>query len=108
VPGKKHGSGTGDRWHGGKGNRYDVPLTPLGRFSKFFVTGPNRIPFFNEESSDDDSKVVAEPEGEERLGKAIAIEIGMFQQESGLVCSLTLRDVLFLPSARWLVECGRA
>ena len=43
MPGKKHGSGIGDRWHGGKGSRYDVPLTPLGRFSKPFVTGPNRI-----------------------------------------------------------------
>jgi len=41
----------------------------LGRFSKPFVTGPNRIPFFNEERSDDDSKVVAEPEGKERKGK---------------------------------------
>src|SRR5215469_1063438 len=56
-----------------RGSRYDVPLTPLGRFSKPFVTGPNRIPFFNEESSDDDRQVVAEPEGEERLGTAIAI-----------------------------------
>jgi len=73
VPGKKHGSGTGDRWHGGRGSRYDGPLTPLGRFSKPFVAGPNRIPFFNEESSDDDTQVVAEPEGEERLGTAIAI-----------------------------------
>jgi len=27
VPGKKHGSGTGDRWHGGKGSRYDGCLT---------------------------------------------------------------------------------
>ncbi|MGA8617712.1 MAG: hypothetical protein WB660_04235 [Candidatus Sulfotelmatobacter sp.] len=74
MPGKKHGSGTGDRWHGGKGSRYDGPLTPLGRFSKPFVTGPNRIPFFNEESSDDDrQQVVAESEGEERLGTTIAI-----------------------------------
>jgi hypothetical protein len=74
VPGKKHGSGTGDRWHGGKGSQYDGPLTPLGRFSKPFVTGPNRIPFFNEEGSDDDRQQgVAESEGEERLGAAIAI-----------------------------------
>ena len=36
--------------------RYYGPLTPLWRFSKPFVTGPNRIPFFNEESSDDDRK----------------------------------------------------
>ena len=65
MPGKKHGSGTGDRWHGGKGGGIRLPLTRLGRFSKPFVTGPNRIPFFNEESSDDDRQVVTEPEGEE-------------------------------------------
>jgi hypothetical protein len=56
VPGKKHGSSTGDRGHGGKDSRYDGPLTPLGRFSKLFVTDPNWIPFFNVESSDDDFK----------------------------------------------------
>ena len=51
-----------------------TPFTPLGRFSKPFVTGPNRIPFFNEEGSDDDrQQSVAESEGEERLGAAIAI-----------------------------------
>jgi hypothetical protein len=57
-----------------RGSRYDGPLTPLGRFSKPFVTGPNWIPFSSEESSDDGrQQVVAEPEGEERMGPAIAI-----------------------------------
>jgi hypothetical protein len=74
MPGKKHGSGTGDRWHGGKGSRQDSPLTPLGRFFKPFVTGPNRIPLFSEENNNEGGeKVVAEPEGEERMGPAIAI-----------------------------------
>ncbi|MGA7565863.1 MAG: hypothetical protein WBW53_07305 [Terriglobales bacterium] len=36
----------------------------MGRFSKPFVTGPNRIPFSSEEGSDDGrQQVVAEPEG---------------------------------------------
>jgi hypothetical protein len=45
----------------------------LGRFSKPFVTGSNRIPFFNEENSDDDKQVVADPEEEERMGQGIAL-----------------------------------
>jgi hypothetical protein len=46
VPDGEHGSGTGDRWHGGKRRRWDGPLTPLRRFSEPFVTGPNPILIF--------------------------------------------------------------
>jgi len=41
VPDGEHGSGTGDHWHGGKRRRWDGSLTPLRRYSKPFVTGPN-------------------------------------------------------------------
>jgi hypothetical protein len=38
------------------------PLTPLGRFSKPFVTGPNRIPLFTEENSDEGRQKVVAPD----------------------------------------------
>ena len=41
CPDKEHGSGTGDRWHGGKGGQYERPLTPLERFLN--PSSPGRI-----------------------------------------------------------------
>ncbi len=40
CPDEKHGSGTGDRWHGGKGGHCG-PLTPLERFLN--LSSPGRI-----------------------------------------------------------------
>ena len=41
VPGLKACSGTGDRWHGGKGGHCERPLTPLERFLN--LSSPGRI-----------------------------------------------------------------
>jgi hypothetical protein len=41
CPDEKHGSGTGDRWHGGKGSHCDRLLTPLERFLN--LSSPGRI-----------------------------------------------------------------
>jgi len=41
VPGLKHGSGTGDHWHGGKGGPCERSLTPLERFLN--LSSPGRI-----------------------------------------------------------------
>src|SRR5215469_5869507 len=51
------------------------PLTPLERFSKPIVTGPNRVPFSTKGNDDDDrqKEAMAEPKREERMGAAIAI-----------------------------------
>ena len=74
MPDGEHGSGTGDRWHGGKRRPWDGSLTPLGRFSKPFVTGPNPILIsYSGEGDGDSEEVVAKPEGKERVGPAIAI-----------------------------------
>jgi hypothetical protein len=58
VPDGEHGSGTGDHWHGGK-RPSDGSLTPLGRFSKPFVTGPNPILISYSGERDGDSEEVA-------------------------------------------------
>jgi transposase len=42
VPEGKHGSGTGDHWHGGKGHDRES-FDPVGEIFKPFVTGPNPI-----------------------------------------------------------------
>jgi transposase len=74
VPGVKHGSGTGDHCMVASAVDKTTSLTPMGRFSKPFVTGPNPIPFFHAGDRDEDRKeVVAEPEREERMGPAVAI-----------------------------------
>ena len=47
---------------------------PVGETSKPIVTGPNQIPSSSQENRDDSrQEVVAEPEGEEGVGAAIAI-----------------------------------
>jgi hypothetical protein len=52
----------------------DGPLTPLERFFKPIVTGPNRIPFSTKESRNGDrQEAVAEPEGEKGMGTTVAI-----------------------------------
>ena len=45
-----------------QGRSLRPPFDPVGEISQPIVTGPNRIPFFSEESSDDSrQEVVAEP-----------------------------------------------
>jgi hypothetical protein len=57
-----------------QGRSLRPPFDPVGEIHQPIVTGPNRIPLFTEESSDDDrQEVVAEAEGEKGMGAAIAI-----------------------------------
>src|SRR5438876_10180924 len=47
---------------------------PVGEISKPIVTGPNQIPFSSQENRNDNRQEgVAEPQGEEAMGAAIAI-----------------------------------
>jgi hypothetical protein len=73
LPADKHGSGTGDHWHGGKDCDRES-FDPVGEISKPFVTGPNLFPSFTKEDRDVDGQAVTnKSKGKEGAGAEVAI-----------------------------------